>query len=144
MVADFGSRVLVADNDPVLRQRLFGRLLDLDIFSDCVATGQEALEKLREIRYTVVILDLGLPGIDAFQILAQIGRMSYRPVVLATAENDAARALDIEIVQIVLRKPLDVDQLAELARNCVRTVGRRDEGSGGSLQPPRDVKPLET
>ena len=143
MVADFGSRVLVADGDPALRQRLFSRLLDADIFSDCVGTGQEVLAKLGEFVYTVVIVDLGLPGTDAMQVLAQIGEMPSRPVVLVTAESNAARALDIEVVQIVLRKPFDVDQVAELVRNCVRTVASRGGPVAAEPEPidPKRVEP---
>lgn len=129
MVADLGSRVLIADGDPALRQRLFSRLLDLDIFSDCVANGKDALEKLDQLAYTVVVLDLELPGIGAGNVLARIAQIPARPVVLATADVQGARALEVEIVQIVLRKPLDVDQLAELVRNCVRTVANRQTAS---------------
>jgi two-component system, OmpR family, response regulator len=125
MVADHSSRVLIADGDPALRQRLFGRLVDLEITSDCVASGQDALEKLSEVAYTVVVLDLALPGVDAVQVLGRLAQLPSRPVVLVTAEEQAARVFDLEIVQIVLRKPLNVDQLAELVRNCVRTVANR-------------------
>lgn len=125
MVADLGSRVLIADGDPAVRQRLFSRLLDLDIFSDCVGKGQDALEKLDQLAYTVVVLDLALPGVDANQVLARMAQIPARPVVLVTADEQGARALEVEIVQIVLRKPVDVDQLAELVRNCVRTVSNR-------------------
>lgn len=125
MAADLGSRVLIADGDPAWRQRLFTRLLELDIFSDCVGTGQDALRQLHDIRYTVVIVDLGLPGIEAMQVLAAIALMNAPPVVFATAHDEAARELEVENVQMVLRKPVDLDQIAELVRNCVRTVALR-------------------
>ena len=129
MVADLGARVLIADGDPALRQRLFSRLLDLDVFSDCVANVRDALEKLENTLYTVVIVELALPGAEGMQVLDRIAKLSpaERPVVLVLATHpDAARALDVEIVQIVLRKPVEINQLAELSRSCIRTaVARR-------------------
>jgi len=131
MSADLGPRVLIADADPAWRQRLFTRLLDLDVFADCVANGDDALRKLIDIRYTLVVLDLGLCGVDAAQVLAHIARMPSRPVVLASASDEAARALEVDIVQMVLRKPVDLVQISELVRNCVRATRRPATSVGG-------------
>jgi DNA-binding response OmpR family regulator len=140
MVADFGARVLVADSDPVLRQRLFSKLLDLDIFSDCVANGRDALEKLTEYAYTVVIIDLGLPGVAAAQLIDRISKLALRPVVLVLAARpEAARVLDVEIVQIVLRKPIDVLQLAELARSCIRSTRARATAAPAAVAAPPPI-----
>lgn len=127
MVADLGSRVLIADRDPSLRQLLFSRLLDLDLFSDCVSNGRDALEKLAEAKYAVAIIDVALSGVDALDVIHQIAELepSLRPVVLVLAEHpEAARTLDVEIVQIILRKPIDVQQLADLVQSCVRSAAR--------------------
>lgn len=142
MAADLGSRVLVADGDPAWRQRLFSRLLELDIFSDCVGTGQDALRQLSDLRYTVVVLDLGLPGVDAMQVLAHLARFEKPPVVLATAGAEQARALELDIVQMVLRKPVPVDQIAELVRNCVRSVSARR--GAAAVAPPDDERRLRS
>ncbi|HEY0140510.1 MAG TPA: response regulator [Thermoanaerobaculia bacterium] len=127
MVADLGSRVLIADRDSSLRQSLFSRLLDLDLFSDCVSNGNDALEKLGEVGYAVAILDITLAGPDTLQVIQKIAELdpATRPVVLVLAEQpEAARTLDVEIVQIILRKPIDIQQLAELVQSCVRSAAR--------------------
>lgn len=128
MVADLGSRVLIADRDSSLRQLLFSRLLDLDLFSDCVSNGRDALEKLGDTSYAVAIVDVTIDGgVDALQVIKRIAEMepARRPVVLILAEHpEAARTLDVEIVQIILRKPIDIGQLADLVRNCVRSASR--------------------
>lgn len=128
MVADLGSRVLIADRDPSLRQLLFSRLLDLDLFSDCVANGKDALEKLADSTYAVAIIDVTLtPPVDALQVIRKVAELDAetRPVVLVLAEHpEAARTLDVEIVQIILRKPIDIHQLADLVQSCVRSAAR--------------------
>lgn len=130
MVADLGGRVLIADRDANLRQLLYSRLLDADLFSDTVSTGREALEKLAETSYAVTVIDVALPDVDAVQVIERIAQIPQgrRPVVLVLAERpEAARTLDVEIVQIVLRKPVDLMQLAELVGSCVRSATRRAE-----------------
>jgi DNA-binding NtrC family response regulator len=128
MVADLGSRVLIADRDSSVRQLLFSRLLDLDLFSDCVSTGREAMARLADTGYGVMVIDVAIEDGDAVHVIEQVALMpaAQRPVVLVLAERpEAARTLDVDIVQIILRKPVDIAQLAELVSSCVRSAARR-------------------
>lgn len=128
MVADLGGRVLIAERDAIVRQTLFSRLLDLNLFSDCVSSGQDALVKLGEVPYSVAVIDIELRGLREVGVLEKIAELApaTRPVVLVLADHpEATRTLDVEIVQIVLRRPVDMDQLSDLIRNCVRSVTRR-------------------
>jgi hypothetical protein len=62
-----------------------------------------------------------------------------RPIVLVLAgAPESARGLDVEIVQIVLRRPVDVSQVVDLVRSCVRNssngkhAGAGDENGDGN------------
>jgi DNA-binding NtrC family response regulator len=121
---DRRARVLIADADPGVRRELYQRLLDAEVFADTVADGREALDKLNETAYAVVILDVALALITTERLLEYIAAMRAedRPVVLVLAGRGAARSLDVDVVQIVLRKPCDLAQLAEIVRSCVRST----------------------
>ncbi|HYC58041.1 MAG TPA: response regulator [Thermoanaerobaculia bacterium] len=129
MGVDF-PRVLIADPDSGLRQQLFSALLSGEVFADCVTTTTDAIAKLEEQKYAVVVLDVSLPFGDVERVIARVATMpaATRPVVLILAANpEAARSLDVEIVQIVLRKPVHLQQLVEMVRSCIRNVrGRAD------------------
>ena len=128
------SRVLIADSDPQLRQLLYSALLAGDVFSDCVSTVPDALEKLRTEQYGVILVDVSLPGGNAEEIVGAIASLGQlrRPVVLVLASNPAsARSLDVDIVQIVLRKPLALRQTVELIRSCVQSTALSVEDSDG-------------
>ena len=120
--------MLIADSDPQLRQLLFSALLAADVFSDCVSTVPAALEKLSEETYGLVLVDIALPGGDAEQLVQAIGRLDRdtRPVVLVLASNPtAARTLDVDIVQIVLRKPIALRHTVDLICSCVQNATLR-------------------
>jgi DNA-binding NtrC family response regulator len=120
-----GSRVLIADSDAHLRQLLYAALLAADVFSDCAANVPDALAKLQEEVYGVILVDVGLPGGNPEEIVSAIAALRHpvRPVVLVLASNPAeARSLDVDIVQIVLRKPLALRQTVELIRSCVNST----------------------
>ena len=125
-------RVLIADSDPQLRQLLYSALLAVDVFSDWVTTVPEAVAKLNEEPYGVVLVDIALPGGNAEQIVARIAEIhrDTRPVVLVLASNPAsARSLDIDIVQIVLRRPIILRHLVDLVRSCLRSAEGRVVGA---------------
>lgn len=130
-MAGEGRRVLIADADAALRQRLYGALLEADLFSDCVSSGADARAKLREEQYGVVVLDVGLPT-EIEEVIGALAAMpqAQRPVVLVLASNpEAARSLDVDIVQIVLRRPVVLSQLVDLVRSCMRSAEGRDASS---------------
>lgn len=84
----------------------------------------DALEKLDEYSYAVVIVDMGLQNSGVDHVVARIGSIerSRRPIVLVLAATaEAARTLDVETVQIVLRRPVAVSQLVDLIRSCLRS-----------------------
>lgn len=133
------SRVLIADSDPHLRQLLYSALLAVDVFSDCVASVPDALEKLRDEPYGVILVDVGLPGGKAEELVSAIAALGQqrRPVVLVLASNPAeARSLDVDVVQIVLRKPLALRQTVELIRSCVQSaaIGTAEDEDGDGNQ----------
>ena len=124
-------RVLIADRDVRVRQQLYGGLLESNVFSDCVGSTADALAKMELERYGVIVVDVLLPG-ELPEVLALIQRLPVRerPVVLALAANpETARTLDVDIVQIVLRRPIYVRQVVDLILSCLRSVASRSSGS---------------
>jgi DNA-binding response OmpR family regulator len=127
-------RVLIADGDQALRQQLHSRLLELDIAADCVSNVEEAIGKIAEHEYGLALVDVSLPGGNVERVIEAIAllRAVERPVVLILASNpSAARSLDVEIVQIVLRKPVAVRQLVELIGSCIRSAAPRTRANDG-------------
>jgi DNA-binding response OmpR family regulator len=129
MAGSLEQRVLIADADSELRRRLYTRLLDADVYSDTVADGPAAIEKLEERRYAVIVLDLALPTVDGLKLLERlrVRPQDEWPIVLALVGRGAIPNVDVDLVQIAIRKPVDTVQLADMIESCVRIVAdRRD------------------
>ncbi|MCI4591719.1 response regulator transcription factor [Sphingobium sp. BYY-5] len=94
---------------------------------DHVATGEDALAVIGSEPYALVILDVGLPDMDGFAVLAELRRRGEKvPVLMLTARDaldDRVRGLDLG-ADDYLRKPFDPEELE--AR--VRALGRRRGG----------------
>lgn len=70
-------RVLIADDHPIVREgvrRILEEAPDITVAGEA-ACGQEALESVQENEYDVVLLDIGIPGVDGLDLLRQLRRM---------------------------------------------------------------------
>ena len=117
-------RVLVVEDEPELAAFLGRTLREAAWAPDSVTTGEGALEALAVNDYDLVILDLGLPDLEGFEVCrrwrAQGGRT---PILMLTARNvlaDRVRGLDAG-ADDYLPKPFAVEEL--LAR--LRALARR-------------------
>ena len=108
-------RALVVEDDPAIR-RLVERLLarkNIDI--DTAADGETAVSLLGSNHYSVVILDLMVPGLDGFAIIDTIRLQPRRPpvAVVSAVSHQALTKLDLDIVKVVISKPFDVDEFTK-------------------------------
>jgi DNA-binding response OmpR family regulator len=82
------TRILIVDDEPELRGMLRKYLTNDGFTVDDVATGSEARAYLQASVPDLVILDVGLPDIDGFEVLRQIRAASDVPVIMLTAGVD--------------------------------------------------------
>jgi two-component system OmpR family response regulator len=124
-------RILIAEDDPILADGLTRALRASDNAVDCVNTGGEADSALATQQFDLVILDIGLPGIDGFQVLKNLrDRKLATPVLILTALDgveDRVRGLDLGADDYLV-KPFE---LAELEAR-VRALTRRSQGQSTS------------
>ena len=121
-------RILLVEDDPMIGDAIQGALTDASYAADWVTNGLKALSALDTQRYDMVLLDLGLPGKDGFEVLACIrARNNPVPLLILTARDsldDRLRGLDGGADDYLL-KPFDMAEL--LAR--MRAVLRRKDGN---------------
>lgn len=117
------GRILVVDDEIEIRRALKTGLTGHDFDVEAVATGEEALASASSWRPDLVLLDLGLPGIDGFETLNRLRQASRAAVIVLSVmadERDKVRALDLGADDYLV-KPFGLDEL--LAR--IRAVMRR-------------------
>jgi two-component system, OmpR family, KDP operon response regulator KdpE len=84
-------RILVVDDEPdVIESVRLGFELqwrEIDVLG--AGTGEAALDRVEHDRPDIVLLDIGLPDIDGFEVLRQVRAFSDVPVVMLSARDDA-------------------------------------------------------
>ena len=116
-------RVLVVDDEPTLRLGFSYALSDRDTHVDTAATGRQALDKIREHSYDIVILDLRMPDIDGLGVLEKL-RLSGNliPIVLCSAAltpGAALRAIQHRVPDFLLKpiRPTDLRDVVDFILN---------------------------
>jgi two-component system response regulator AlgR len=109
-------RVLIADDEPLARTRLEMLLRDCPgaELVGSVASASAALAALPELKPTVLLLDIGMPGVDGLALAERIARMAPPPqVVFCTAyAQHALRAYELKAADYLL-KPVRIERLRE-------------------------------
>jgi two-component system OmpR family response regulator len=125
-------RVLIAEDDPVLADGLTRSLRGSDYAVDCVTDGGEADHVLTAQNYDLVILDIGLPRLDGYEVLRRLRRRgSKTPVLILTARDaldDRVKGLDLGGDDYIT-KPFDLPELEARVRSLIR----RGQSGGGSV-----------
>jgi two-component system KDP operon response regulator KdpE len=125
------TRVLVVDDEPQIRRALGINLKARGYEVDLAETGEMALDVAARSHPDVVVLDLGLPGIDGVQVIEGLRGWSSVPIiVLSVRESEAAKvaALDAGADDYVT-KPFGMDELLARLRAAVRRATPSDEAA---------------
>ncbi len=121
-----GSLILVIDDDESVRD-LTERFLKRDGFSVITANGgKEGLRIARESHPAAITLDVMMPDLDGWTVLAAIKgdpELSDIPVVLMTVVDDRNRGYSLGATGYMI-KPVNRDELARVLRNICGPVGR--------------------
>ena len=123
-------RLMIVEDDTSLATGLMRALANEGYEVTAAASGEEALERVRSEPFDLLVLDIGLPGIDGFEVLRRLRAGGYAlPVLILTARDavdDRVRGLDLG-ADDYMPKPFALPELA--AR--VRALGRRGRGQIG-------------
>ena len=122
-MASAEKTVLLAEDDPDIREAVHDLLTDEGYVAIEAANGQEALEYLRSHSApSIILLDWNMGPVDGPQFMAEVGRdprLAGVPVLLMTADVNAVEKSEAHPFVGYLVKPVDVDMLFEAVRRHV-------------------------
>lgn len=114
-------RVLVVDDDNLLRKLVVEQLSRADFDAAPAATAREALENLREQDHDVVLLDIMMPDISGLDALREIRKIDDPPeVIMLTADTSLATGLEAMRYGAYdyLTKPATLDEMEAVIRKA--------------------------
>ena len=115
------KRVLVVEDEALIRMLAVDMLLDMDIAADEVGTAREALDHLRgnASDYALVFMDIGLPDLRGDDLIRDIRQMHPDlPLLVVSGEDQIELRTRLGSFSPIafLGKPYDTDQLGQALR----------------------------
>jgi DNA-binding NtrC family response regulator len=117
-----GVGILVVDDEFSVRDSLYNWFKTEGYRTDTAENGMEALKKLQENPWDIVLLDIKMPGMDGVELQRHIKKIDSTIIVImitAYATVDTAVETMKEGAYDYLSKPVDPDKLSILIRNAV-------------------------
>jgi two-component system KDP operon response regulator KdpE len=140
------GRILVVDDDPQIRRVMRVTLTGHGYEVDDVKTGEAALEKLRDQRFDLVLLDMNMPGMDGLETCRALRGQSEIAIIMLTVrdtETDKVEALDAGADDYVT-KPFNPPELLARIRAALRRTPSTQGPSGrvmlGSIEVDFDTR----
>jgi two-component system LytT family response regulator len=127
-------RTLIVDDEPLARRRLRHLLHDeprVEIVGDC-EDGPSAVDAVRRLAPDLLFLDVQMPGMDGFDVIAELGASACPAIIFVTAfDRYAVKAFDVHAVDYLL-KPFSRARL-RLALDRVGALAETDPGLARKL-----------
>ena len=115
-------RVLVVEDEPDVRHAVTEYLREEGYAVDAAADGEEGRYKANAWEYDAILLDVMLPKVDGWTLLAEIRKTKKTPVMMLTARDlvtDRVRGLDTGADDYLV-KPFELSELAARLRALIR------------------------
>ena len=129
------GRVLVVDDEPQIRRIMRTTLTGAGYEVDDAKTGEEALEKCREFRPDLVLLDINMPGMGGMAACRAIRADANVAIIMLTvrnAEADKVKALDAGADDYI-SKPFSTPELLARMRAALRRVPATPQSSAARV-----------
>ena len=123
-----GKRVLVVDDEKLIVKGIRFSLEQDGMEVDCAYDGEEALEKVQNQKFDIILLDIMLPKLSGLEVCQQIREFSDVPIVMLTAKgDDMDKILGLDYgADDYITKPFNI--LEVKAR--IKAIMRRTSGGG--------------
>jgi DNA-binding response OmpR family regulator len=135
-------RVLIVESNDALRAMIFTILRHQPVGVDTAVTAEEALEKVALCDYALALVDIDMPNAagESFILRFHEQRPEATTFILAVRDPKNDAYLHPDLVSAVLNKPLEIDMLAELVRECALVVPQPDDPLPCPKPPESDIR----
>lgn len=123
------ARILIIEDNDVLRVLLFTVLRHQPLGIDTASTADDAMERVRTCDYALILIDMNLPNDESEEFLQRFRefRPEATPFILAVRDPRVELTIDPALVKAVVNKPLEIDTLADVVRECALVVPQPED-----------------
>jgi CheY-like chemotaxis protein len=122
--------ILITEDDPLM-SRMYQKIFTFEGFEvEMAADGQEGLDKARELKPTMILLDVMMPKLNGLQVLEKLKadpETKSIPVVMLTnlaGQQDAENALARGAIKYIVKSEYEPKQVADMVKELLAAYTR--------------------
>ena len=119
------KRILFVDDEPNILKSLYRLFIETDYNLMTADNGEEALKKMEEASFDLVVSDMRMPNMDGFQFLSKVKELyplTFRIILSGyTDEKMILKALQQNVAKLYVFKPWDNKSLVSLIDRIFET-----------------------
>lgn len=119
------TTILITEDDPLM-SRMYQKIFTFEGFQvEMAADGQEGLDKARELKPTMILLDVMMPKLNGIQVLEKLKadpETKAIPVVMLTnlaGQQDAENALAKGAIKYIVKSEYEPKQVADMVKELL-------------------------
>jgi two-component system cell cycle response regulator CpdR len=119
---DTGVRVLVAEDNPAVREFIVRSLMSAGYKITAVADGQQALDMLAQEKFAVLVTDIVMPNLDGIALALKAVRLfpDLRIVMISGYAQERMRAHNLDaLVHRIIAKPFSLEEICEAVKSSL-------------------------
>ncbi len=135
------SRVMVVEDEPSIRDSVVYALESEGYVVDWTSAGAEALQQAKAAEYQLIVLDVGLPDINGFDVCRELRAFSQVPIIFLTARaSEVDRVVGLELgADDYVTKPFSPRELSARVRANIRRAQLNAVPAVADVQSESDV-----
>lgn len=135
-------RVLIIEDNDALRVMLFTVLRHQPLGVDTAVNATEAMSKVLQCDYALILIDMNLGNGEGPRFLKEFQeeRPEATSFIIAVRDPNKEVFIDPASVVAVLNKPIEIDTMAEIVRECAFLVPRPEEPLPCAQPPENDIR----
>ncbi|MBD3348152.1 MAG: diguanylate cyclase [Candidatus Eisenbacteria bacterium] len=130
------TRILVVDDEEIMRAFLQEVLSDEGYAVDLAVSGRDAIDKMGERQYEIIITDIVMPELDGLSVVAAAKKLSY-DVDVVVMTGYASMETAVESMKLgatdYITKPFNIDQIRIIVSNAVKERALKRQAAEGEF-----------
>jgi CheY-like chemotaxis protein len=117
-----GARVLVAEDNPAVREFIVRSLMSAGHRALAVADGQQALDTLAKEKFDVLVTDIVMPNVDGIALALKAVRLfpDLRIVMISGYAQERMRAHNLDaLVHRIIAKPFSLEEICDAVKDSI-------------------------
>jgi len=121
-------RILVVDDEKDVRERIRSFILrKINCEVEIAPDGKVALEKLKQIRFDLVLLDIKMPGLSGIDVIKEAVKFTPQTKIIAFSGYDSQEVADLALKEGAvdfLPKPHTIEAIELKVKNVLTQIGK--------------------